>query len=185
VGLEAAEHQETFYAPSGLVDFKGSLNPFFEIDRFISLRDNVVHMPPEHLPDDVQNAFMEGAACISIACNNAAAAMFRLCLDIVTRPLLPEADDASRPQPNRRQRRDLGLRLPWLFEEKLLPDDLQELSTCIREDGNDGAHVGNLSKEDAEDVLDFTRVLLERLFTQPNKLALAKERRDKRREPKE
>jgi hypothetical protein len=61
---------------------------------------------------------------------------------------------------------------------------LRELAKCIREDANDGAHVGNLSKEDAEDLLDFTTTLLERLFTEPRRLELANERRQQRRTPK-
>ena len=61
--------------------------------------------------------------------------MFRLCLDLATRPLLPKPDEADKPQPNARQRRDLGLRLPWLFENGLLPRELQELAGCIREKG--------------------------------------------------
>ena len=108
--------------------------------------------------------------------------MFRLCVDIATRPLLPEADDSDSLQPNARQRRDLGLRLPWLFENGLLPAALTELAKCIREDGNDGAHIGILNKSDADDLLDFTTALLERLYTEPRRLELAEERRKARRE---
>jgi Domain of unknown function (DUF4145) len=72
--------------------------------------------------------------------------------------------------------------LQWLFERGYLPSDLRELSTCIREDGNDGAHAGTLTKQDAEDLLDFTRALLERLYTEPQRLRLAEERRRMRRE---
>jgi hypothetical protein len=48
-----------------------------------------------------------------------------------------------------------------LFENDRLPVGLRELSACIREDGNDGAHAGTLTKEDAEDLLDFTHALLD------------------------
>jgi hypothetical protein len=51
----------------------------------------------------------------------------------------------------------------------------------VREDGNDGAHDGTLGKEDAEDLLDFTTALLERIYTEPERLRLAQERREKRR----
>ena len=59
-----------------------------------------------------------------------------------------------------------------------------KLATCIREDGNDGAHAGTLTKADADDLVDFTIALLERLITEPKKLELAKERRETRRTPK-
>lgn len=107
--------------------------------------------------------------------------MFRLCIDLATRRLLP-AEDA--PEPNKSIRRYLGLRLPWLFDKKQLPEELRELSTCIQQDGNDGAHAGTLTMEDAEDLRDFAFALLERLYTEPAKLQIAKKRRDKRRQPK-
>jgi hypothetical protein len=109
--------------------------------------------------------------------------MFRMCVDLATRSMLPSGEEAGL---NAKTRRDLGLRLPWLFERGYLPADLRELSTCIREDGNDGAHAGTLMREDAEDLLDFTRALLERVYTEPERLRLAEERRvARRRERKE
>ncbi len=67
-------------------------------------------------------------------------------------------------------------------ENELLPIALKDLAQCIREDANDAAHTGNLDKADAEDVLDFTTVLLERLYTEPRRLELAEERRKARRD---
>jgi Domain of unknown function (DUF4145) len=106
--------------------------------------------------------------------------MCRLCVDLATRPLLPAPEDSTL-QPNSKTRRDLGLRLAWLFHNGLLPTSLQELAKCIREDANDGAHVGNLIKADAEDLLDFTTTLLERIYTEPKRLELAESRRMARR----
>lgn len=42
-------------------------------------------------------------------------------------------------------------------------------------------HDGSLEKEDAEDLLDFTFALLERMYTEPERLRIAKERRESRR----
>jgi Domain of unknown function (DUF4145) len=106
--------------------------------------------------------------------------MFRTCVDLATRPMLPEEDVSGL---NKKTRRDLGLRLPWLFDNGKLATDLRDLSTAIREDANDGAHQGILTKEDAEDLMDFTTALLERIFTEPERLRIAKERRQKRRQP--
>jgi hypothetical protein len=104
--------------------------------------------------------------------------MFRLCVDIATRSMLPDEDVDGL---NARVRRNLGLRLPWLFANGRLPQALQELSSCVKEDGNDGAHVGSLQKADAEDLLDFTVALLERMYTEPERLRLAQARRESRR----
>ena len=81
-----------------------------------------------------------------------------------------------------RERRDLGLRLQWLFDNGSLPENLRELAKCIREDANEGAHRGTLTKDDSEDVQDFTIKLLERLVTEPKELELAQKRRDERRD---
>ena len=83
---------------------------------------------------------------------------------------------------NARIRRNLGLRLPWLFDNGVLPDALRELSSCIKDDGNDGAHEGTLSEQDAGDILNFTYAILERIYTEPKRIELAKERRAARRE---
>jgi hypothetical protein len=167
--------------PGAILGYKNALNDFYEVSRYVSLRDEVTMPPPEYLPEDIEAAFQEGAACHAIGCYNAAACMFRLCLDLVSRPLLPQEGDTSIAQPNNFQRRNLGPRLTWLFDQKLLPSDLRELATSVKDDGNDGAHAGSLGKEDAEDLLDFTVALLERLITEPRKVELAEARRQARR----
>lgn len=154
-----------------------SANDLAEVEGFISLKDTAASPPPEHVPTEISSAFREGATCLSVGCYNAAAAMFRLCIDLATRPMLPEED----PSLNRKIRRDLGLRLPWMFDSGLLPEDLRGLSSCVKEDGNDGAHTGKLEKPDAEDLLDFSYAFLERLYTEPKRLELAQKRRDERR----
>lgn len=155
-----------------------SLNSFVDVERFISLRDRSVHSPPEHVPPEIASAFEQGATCISVECWDAAGAMFRKGLDLATAPLLP-SDEADGP--NSKTRRDLGLRLPWLFNNGKLSADLKGLANCIREDGNDAAHSQTLSEEDALDLLEFTRALLERLYTEPGKLRAAETRREERR----
>jgi hypothetical protein len=160
-------------------EYNGSLNPFIdEPTRYISIRDMGAQSSPEHVPSEVASAFNQGATCLATECWDAAAAMFRKSVDLTTKPMLPEGDEDGL---SAKIRRDLGLRLPWLFKTKRLPEDLADLSTCIREDGNDGAHSGALTKAEAEDLLDFTRALLERVYTQPARLKMAAERREIRR----
>ncbi len=163
-------------------EIAGSLNEYFENDGFICLKDMGATAAPEFVPDAIANAFREGATSVVTNCPNAAAAMFRLAIDLTTRPLLPPSNEA---EPNRKVRRDLGLRLPWLFANGRLPRDLEDLSQCIREDGNDGVHAGTLERADALDLQDFTEALLERIYTEPERLRLASERREKRRAPPE
>lgn len=161
-----------------LIGLSGSANRYVNVEGFISLKDFNRGDPPDHLPENILNAFNEGATCLAVNCFNAAGTMFRLCIDHATSSLLPAGESHGLTDG---VRRSLGLRLRWLFDRELLPVGLRELSKCIREDGNDGAHAGNLLKADAEDLLDFTRALLERLFTEPKNLRLAEERRAVRR----
>ena len=53
--------------------------------------------------------------------------MLRLCIDLATKPMLPAEEVEGL---NRKTRRDLGSRLPWLFDNGLLPNDLRDLAKC-------------------------------------------------------
>lgn len=177
-----ADRRDTDYHTfhkTGLMKLDGAANHFVQVEGVITLKDRADVEPPSHIPDKIAGVFCEGATCLKVDCWNAAGTMFRLCIDLVTRGLLPEQEAEGL---NARVRRDLGFRLPWLFDSGLLPESLRDLSGCVREDGNDGAHQGTLSKEDAEDLMDFTRILLERIYTEPERIRLAAERRAQRRE---
>lgn len=166
-------------APGSISNVTGVLGPKLIVAGFTTIKDIQTRVPPDHLPDAIQACFAEGAACFAIECFNASAAMFRLCLDLATKSLLPGEEGDSAP--NRAQRTRLYDRIDYLLNQNILPAGLRDLAECVREDGNDGAHDGTLMKGDAEDLIDFTEALLERVFTEPERLRLAKERRDHRR----
>lgn len=124
----------------GLPKLTVAANKLVNVENYVSLKDAKSISPPDHsdhLPPDILAVFSEGATCLAVGCFNAAGTMFRLCADLATKSLLPEADQDGL---NAKTRRNLGLRLPWLFAHGLLPVALQDLSSCIKEDGNDGAH---------------------------------------------
>ena len=127
----------------GLANLSKAINQYMRIEGYISLKDTVTTKPPEHIPENIDTSFREGAACMSSGCYNAASTMFRLCIDLSTRAMLPAGEAEGL---NSRVRRNLGLRLPWLFDNGILPEALRELSSCIKDDGNDGAHEGSLNK---------------------------------------
>lgn len=163
--------------PMGLVKYNGFINDVVDVDGYISIKDNSQVAPPEHLPNDILVAFKEAATCQSTQCWNASAAMYRACIDLATKSLLPTEGEP----PNAYTRGRLGKRLEWLFDNSKLPLGLKELSHCIQQDGNDGVHDVNLTKHEVEDVADFTVQILEELYTQPHKIKLAAERRAARR----
>lgn len=175
---ESVDSDYDYIHKVGILKVERALNKYLNVEKYVSLKDQATIVPPEYIPKDIEAVFKEGATCLAVGCYNAAGTMFRLCVDLVTRSMLPKEDTEGL---NAKVRRDLGLRLPWLFANRLLPEALKELSSCIKEDGNDGAHAGTLKQPDAEDLLDFTTALLERIYTEPEHLRLAQERRESRR----
>jgi len=166
------------YGIAELAEINANINDRVEIERYINIKENSTDTPPEHLPDNIHEVFLEGITCKSVECFNASGTMFRLCLDMATKDLLPKEETEGL---NAKIRRSLGLRLEWLINNDIIHRSLEELAKCIKDDGNDGAHEGILSKVDLEDIYDFTSVLLERLYTEPKQIELAQERRVARR----
>lgn len=157
----------------------GALNKHFRIEGFISLRHSRSAKCPEFVEGKIKIAFDEGASSVAVGNWNAAGAMFRSSVDLATVPLLPtEPTDGL----NEKTRRDLGLRLQWLFDNGRIPGELRDLSKCIHQDGNDAAHRVSLTKDDAADLLDFATALLERLITEPKRIEAAEARRAARRQ---
>ncbi len=175
---ESADGDYAYVHKKGLLNIDKAVNKYVKIEGYISPKDTLAVETPDFVPENIGAIFREGATCLATNCYNAAGTMSRLCVDLATVRMLPEENGDGL---NAHTRRNLGLRLPWMFDKGILPDSLRDLAGCIREDGNDAAHAGTLRKADAEDLLDFAVVLLERLFTEPERLRLANERRAKRR----
>lgn len=159
-----------------LPKYPGSINDIVGLESTITLKDLDPEDPPEHLPENIEKVVEEANRCLSAGCWNASAAMYRLALDLATKSLLPNENE-----PTQRVRRSLGLRMEWLFANGVLPAELVELADCLKEDGNDGAHDGSLGQSDAEDLHDFAYRLLDRLYSEPQRLKLAAARRAERR----
>ncbi|AGR78340.1 conserved hypothetical protein (DUF4145 domain) [Aliarcobacter butzleri 7h1h] len=162
---------------TSIVSKKENVNYLIDILKYINIKENSTEKPPLYLPKDINEVFQEGITCKSVECYNASATMFRLCLDKATKILLPEEDKNGL---NNKIRRSLGLRLEWLIKNDYISKSLEDLMSCIKGDGNDGAHEGIVTKEVLEDIYEFTYILLERLYTEPKKVQLAKERREER-----
>lgn len=163
-----------------IIEAEASLTDFLKFEKVVASLDQHVNDPPEHLPQNIEQVVREANKCLSAQCWNASGAMYRLALDLATKGLLPLEGD-----PTNKVRRNLGLRLPWLFKNRTLPADLETLAECLQQDGNDGAHDGSLGKEDAEDLHDFCYELLRRLYTEPARIQIAKDRRLARRKQDE
>lgn len=184
IELKEADEQSRKLAAEiarGKLPERMSLDTMFKSTAYISIKDEASVPAPEHLPRNIALAFREGATSVATQCWNAAGAMFRLCVDLATKEKLPpEGDDSI----SKYERGNLGARLKWMFANGALPKDLEHLASCVREDGNDGAHDATLTEPDALDLQDFAIALLERLYTEPKRIELARQRRVERRTPR-
>lgn len=170
------------YSVSGGADFPSIVlnNVGVDFSESISIIGTVDHPsteidPPKHLPDGVRSAFEEGARCLTVNCWNAATAMFRTTLDLATKNLLPTTGSVTASTRN-----SLATRLSWLFKNGKIPSDLEELSQCIREDGNDAVHDLSIKQADAKDIADFAYELLRAIYTIPEERRLKLMARQKR-----
>ena len=73
-------------------------------------------------------------------------------------------------------------RLKWLFDNGKLPTQLQGLSSVVKDDGNDAAHEGTLDAAAAEDLEEFTSMILAHIYTEAGKVKEAEKRRTARRQ---
>lgn len=139
---------------------------------------------PLYVPNNIEDIFNEATKCLSMSCFVASGAMFRLCLDLVTKNLLEnwlEENQTCEQQPNKDQRNKLANRIDFLIDQDKIPKRLKELAHCIRHDGNDSAHDGNTGEDEALDCLDFTEALLTEIYTLPSQINEANRRRNERR----
>ena len=166
--------------PVTLATSNESLNNAVRVVGLVRPRGTAIEAP-EHTPPDLKLIFDEGASCIAIGAWNASSAMFRKIVDQISKDKMNAAPGG--PPADKRARFNLKPRLEWLFQNGLLPKEVEALADSIREDGNDGVHNAPLGEADALDVQDFTIELLEALYTLPGRLKEAEARRAARRSP--
>lgn len=168
-----------------LEDIRGlNLSLYFSIGSTVVPPKGEIVPCPSYVPLKIQTVFDEATLCFANSCYTASGAMFRLCLDITTKELLKEwleSNTDSNNHPNSAQKDKLFNRIEFLIDKCVIPSDLKEYAHHIRLDGNEAAHEGSTEKQDAEDLLDFTELFLERIYTMKKQLELAQERRLARR----
>jgi hypothetical protein len=120
---------------------------------------------PEHTPPNIANFFRQAKTAFraSSASKNlgfdAAATMARKSIETACKHIDPDSKGS------------LYDRIESLAEQDFITPDMKDWAHEIRDIGNDGSHETEpLSKEDAEDVLNFTEMFLMYLFTLPGML---------------
>lgn len=168
-------------AEESIVLYKTSINTYFDILGYVNKAMNNTDPTPEHLPEKIKLVYEEATQCLAVSCFNASASMFRLCLDLATKDLVLTNSELTITAENNKT---LGNRLLWLFNNKLIPIELKRLASCIKNDGNDGAHDGSIGSDEANDLKDFTFIFLEKIYTDLKKLDIAEQRRLSRKSSK-
>ena len=122
--------------------------------------------PPEDIPEVVERYFKQGVDNL-FQNYDAAGVMFRTTLEIALKIRFPKT-----------KAKNLNDRINNAVEQGNLTSDLAAWAHEIRLGGNEAVHDEPLSQEEAQDLRDFTELVLLYLFTLPEKLARAKARRE-------
>ena len=124
------------------------------------------------VPESIKNAFAEAVSCFKVKAFTASAIMCRKTLE----GLCSEHGIETR---------NLSQSLKTLRDRQIIEARLFEWAEALRTLGNEAAHgVGNsISREDAQDTLDFTEALVQYVFTYQDQFNSFKARRDARRDP--
>ncbi|MBJ7289409.1 DUF4145 domain-containing protein [Williamsia sp.] len=116
---------------------------------------------PDVVPVEVQNPFDEGCRCAAVSAPNAAVAMFRNAIAAIVQ--IKGSDEAN-------SKNTLFLTIQQMGTDGTLFNDFTEWAHHVRLTGNAGAHqeqFEDVTSEQASDLREFTRQLIEFLFVQP------------------
>lgn len=120
---------------------------------------------PRHTPENVSNFFRQGKASVDQGSWDAAGAMFRKALEVGLKAKFPEMPSDWTPY---------RLIEQAAKDHKLTPD-LAEWAHRVRALGNHAVHGDPpFSESEAREISDFTRIVLEYLFTYPREMEIAR-----------
>jgi hypothetical protein len=129
------------------------------------------------IPQQVRDAYIEGAKCIGIQAPRAAAVMFRRTLEAVVRDKGSAQAIAALDDP---KHGSLAAALRVMANEATLHPTLAEWAKEIRLGGNAGGHfdpIDDVTIEEAESLSRFVRELFDYLYEMPAKLRRARQSR--------
>ncbi|MGM5066608.1 DUF4145 domain-containing protein [Rhodococcus qingshengii] len=119
------------------------------------------------VPDNLADAFNEGARCVGVDAPNAAVAMFRNALAQIVHD--KGSDEAKRKD-------TLNKAIIQMVTDRTLYDGFKEWADHVRTVGNAGAHqeaFESIPLEQAEELMELTKHLIDTLYVGPAKLRRA------------
>ncbi|MGW6377067.1 DUF4145 domain-containing protein [Rhodococcus sp. NPDC055112] len=119
------------------------------------------------VPTNLAEAFEEGARCVGVDAPNAAVAMFRNALAQIVQD--KGSDEAKRKE-------TLNKAIIQMVDDRTLYDGFKEWADHVRTVGNAGAHQESFESiplEQAEELMELTKHLIDTLYVGPAKLRRA------------
>ncbi|MDJ0399665.1 DUF4145 domain-containing protein [Rhodococcus rhodochrous] len=119
------------------------------------------------VPSNLASAFQEGVRCVSVEAPHAAVAMFRNALAQIVQ-------DKGSEQAKKKD--TLNLAIKQMVVDRTLHDGFAEWADHVRKVGNAGAHQESWDEiplEQAQELQDLVKHLIDSLYVQPAKLARA------------
>lgn len=122
---------------------------------------------PQNLPEHIAEAFLEAEDSLRRGKFNSAVAMDRRALELMTKDKAPD------------QKGTLAKRIEWLESQHELTPALSQWANELRTMGNEAVHgVDGLTDAEAEATHELSRFILTYIYTLPEQVRLAKEKRD-------
>ncbi len=123
---------------------------------------------PQHCPENVARAFLQAEDALKRENFDAAVAMDRRALELMTKEKAPE--DAKKP---------LVQRIEILSARHEITPALKDWAHNLRTMGNEAVHgVDGLTEDEAESTHEVTKFILTYIYTLPEQVRLAKEKRE-------
>lgn len=113
---------------------------------------------PAHLPERCEKAYAQGVNTLMQETADAAGSMFRKALDIGIHELDPDLP------------KNLNAAINKLAERGVITESLKDWAHHIRDLGNDAAH-NDFTFEEAQEMRDFTELVLTYLWTLPGRIS--------------
>ena len=121
---------------------------------------------PRHTPENVSHFFRQGKASVDQGSWDAAGAMFRKTLEVGLKAKFPDMPSDWVPY----------RLIDQAAKDLKLAPDLAEWAHRVRALGNDAVHEQEpFSESQAKEMSEFTRIVLEYLFTYPREMEIARQ----------
>ncbi|MFT8354088.1 MAG: DUF4145 domain-containing protein [Gluconobacter japonicus] len=133
------------------------------------------------LPENVRQVMKEAEEALNAVSPRIARGCFRTVLDVATQHIIQENPNCLEARSSNRPM-NLSTRLDFLTAQNLLNPTLKEWAHNVRGITNNDVHTAEpATPQEAQEIAEITRMILNYLFVMPERVRLAKEAADEKR----